>query len=367
METLPASPPETRAGRPAGRRARPAHRSRVSPPGEGASTVWEYHIPLVTNVFMLWDVLRISVAVFLLVEVAALATTALIDGEPLLIPVEVWAGVSAIGAALYLFAAGVVFKNDWHVRFSLDSRGVSCEGHLETGIVFRVLMWFRFLRLGLPLALLAVFVGAGSPRGRDIELTGGSRIAWRSLRRVTIHERLRVITLRGPWFESMRLYCTPAVYEAVRREAAFRGEFAEAWRRQHPEKPFEFSRAAWRRLLWALFSGAGTLSAQLWERDATAFTVAIAGGLVLLSGLLEGIWRRLAAGAGAAVAVLSLLLVRELALSTTDFAGGLIKVHGYEHDTPVLVISLAGTALLMGMALWRLLGADPRPAPRRGR
>lgn len=317
---------------------------------------WDHHVPLVTNLFMLWDLLRFTFAIGLLVEVMAFATTALIDREPVILPLEIVLGMMGAVVVLYVLVAGAVFKNDWHVRFTLDSKGVSCYGHLETGILFRLLMWARLLTFSLPIVLIALW-RRGEGGGVDkVGVEGGSRVAWKDVRKVTVHERPRVITVSGSVFEFVRLYCTPEVFDAARREATFRGEFADARRRERPEKPFEVSGGAWRVLIWALLSGAGTLAGQLWKGESTAFLVGAAGALVLLSGLTEGRWRRVCAALGLLVSALYLVGVRDLAYRFTEFAGGIIKIYEYEHDTPELIVSLTGGVLLLAMASWRLLG-----------
>lgn len=361
--TLPASGANVSADSAASVQVATRHlleRSADAGPAPQALT-WKFHIPLVNNVFMLWDIIRFTTLVIAVIEFFVLATGYIFDHQVLLMPLVFWGIIAAISVCSYFLVAALVFKNDWHVEFVLDSKGAICRGHLESGILFRLLIWLRLL-LTMNLIFLALFL-LSKRRGpdSDYDLSNTATIKWQEVRKVTVHRRLGVITLKSSWFYSMRLYCSTDLMDEVISRAEAGAAEAARWRAMHPAKPFAVTPGARRILLWTGMCGASTLASQAWETDATAFGAMVAGSLTWLAAILEGFWRRPVALSAVASTLLQLALLWDMAHRTTSFAGGYIVIYGYDRDTSLLIMAAAGSLALLAIGGHALLRGHGSP------
>lgn len=165
---------------------------------------WEYALPLATNPFMWWDFLRV-VAVSLIVMELLVFAMSLIAGDPFFLPLRILALVAGILAALFGLTTTLVYGNRYRARFVIDERGAQMEDAGQ-GRRFKWVM----VALGLAAGRPGVAIGATSgPSGY------GERVSWRDVRRITVHRRLRVITLSNSWRSLLRLYCPPELFDAI--------------------------------------------------------------------------------------------------------------------------------------------------------
>lgn len=165
---------------------------------------WEHTLPLATNPFLWWDFFRVLGACLLIMELLVFLMSVLV-GDPIWLPLSVLGIVTAIFAGLFLIATLLLYGNRYHARFAVDAKGAQMEDAGQG-------RWFRW-RLIL-LGVLARQPGAvlGSSAGPS---GYGERVAWRDVRRVSIHRRLRVITLSNSWRSLLRLYCPPELFDQI--------------------------------------------------------------------------------------------------------------------------------------------------------
>jgi len=316
---------------------------------------WERHVPLATNPFILWDLLRVAAFVAVLVWAVPAAMGLLIDGEVVLIPLELLAALMVGFFLLAVLVMGILLRNDYHVVYTLDERRACCQGHLETGFLFRVLSALSLLLSGRFLSLFRLLASWGE--GYE-ELPSSSCMAWTEVGRVTLHRRARVITLSSSWFHFLRLYCPRDAFDEI--AAYVEGRVLETERRKAVAPRRRRSRPARLRFLlaWALASGAATRASQMWETDVVAIPAAVAGTLVLVAGLADGSHRRKLSVAAtcASAANLAFLVYR---LSEEWQTGGMATIGSEPGVT--LVASVAGGIGLLAMGIIRILAPPATP------
>lgn len=165
---------------------------------------WEIAAPLLTNRFFLYDMVK-ALAWAGAIMTALMAVLFTLQDEPELVleMLPVLGIALAVILLLLMFVSAVIFGNRWHVRFTIDNRGICWEQLKRKD-------W------GL-LALAASFSGHPTACGAGILAATGNagRVNWRDIRRVKAHPRQHVISLMNQWRVLVRLYCTRENYAEV--------------------------------------------------------------------------------------------------------------------------------------------------------
>jgi hypothetical protein len=168
---------------------------------------WEVSVPLLTNRFILYDLLKVwgisSLILFLI-----LTGISVYDWKwrvfTGMLPVAGLVSAGLLGLLILVMLG--FFWNRFPMGFSLSPRGA------------RVVSLSRRGRGG---NRLAVILGAlaGKPGVAGAGLLGLAQeiatVGWDDVRRVNIHAPARVISLMDSWHVVMRLYCTPQNYAVV--------------------------------------------------------------------------------------------------------------------------------------------------------
>jgi hypothetical protein len=172
---------------------------------------WDAAIPLVTNPFMLWDLLKLwsisGMALLLVIAVLQLA-----DPGPrpfsvvLVIPVAVSLGLFALSLVVCL----VFLLNRFFARFDLRTDGVQ----------FQTVRWTRKLSRAVSIGNLALGVLALRPQAIGAGLLADVQrdlfLPWGEIRKVTVFPRLHTLTLSNSWRPVLRLHCsTGQVFETA--------------------------------------------------------------------------------------------------------------------------------------------------------
>jgi hypothetical protein len=182
-----------------------------TPAGEGPASTellsWEFNVPLLTNQFIMYDLLKVwgisSLFLFLLLTGIVVydrnwrAFTGMLPVVGL---------VSGGFLALLILVMLVFFGNRFPMRFTLGPQGAMVCSLSRRG------RWGN--RLAVILGALAGKPGVAGAGllGMAQETTG---VAWEDVRRLKIHAQARVISLMDSWHVVMRLYCTPTNYDEV--------------------------------------------------------------------------------------------------------------------------------------------------------
>ncbi len=192
--------------------------------GNERSMSWEVAIPLVTDVFFLWDAFRVFAitalfmsGIFSLVELASPSPS--FARFVFLVPAVVGMGLFL----LTLLVALVFFLNRYWARFTLDAIGVRFESARWTRKLGRAVSAGNWI-FGL---LKAMPVNAG------IALLHSGKewfYPWEDIRRVTFHPKLRVISLKNGWRTVIRIYCPTE--EHYRGAAKCVRRFSEPFKRR---------------------------------------------------------------------------------------------------------------------------------------
>jgi hypothetical protein len=165
---------------------------------------WEESVPLLTNRFVVYDIVKGTVLAGVILFITMTGIFAL-QGEPgLALEMLPIAGVALLVIlTLLAVSALVVMGNRWHVRFSIDSVGVQWEQ-------------LRPPRTGL-LAALATTAGHPTARGAAAlrPAAAGGLLRWSAIHGVREHPGLRVISLMNRWRVLLRLYCDPSNYVQI--------------------------------------------------------------------------------------------------------------------------------------------------------
>ena len=312
---------------------------------------WEFRVPLLTSQFMLADFARVIVLSVAIMYVLVAIMGWFADGEFVLLPPQVF--LIAGGAMAALFAIACLLLGN-HITMSFGVR----PGGVDYASGSAASKWNR--------AAVIVGVLAGSPTAVGAGLIASSQEqggwAWEELHAARYFPAQRVISLRNTWRTVLRLHCTPENYESVRvmvaeglaRGAASRSS-SEAAAPPDVRRPWYAYAAA------VVVPVVATVLVTAWPwlqyEDGMRFVV-LSALLLIAAGLLGGCLRRWSAAASLVpTAYIALLTVREM-LSTTDgWLPGEV-VYGWEYDTGLLAITLAGEAALVGMALWLVLARE---------
>lgn len=326
-----------------------------SPATANDSLTWDYRIPLLTDRFLMWDLVRVLGAGFGFV-VLLMAVAITLEGGwswPAAISLAKGLGITAVVLAmLAIFATLVVMGNRSQATFVLDHKGATYAAGRKERALNRIAVLAGFLT-GRP-----GVAGAGLiSMGREVE-----HYDWRDIHRVSVHRRERVISLSDSWHTVMRLYCPGERFDEIVEFVTARAAEADARRaaaaRRAGQPPLQqMPYRAW--LVWTSLVLVGTVTALAWPwaSDLTGWSALVAGLFVLLAGLVSrGLQRPVALlGAGSSLIVLVSLIIE--ALDPIHSPSGAILGFGWELGTQRLLIASSGAVLLLGLALWRLIQA----------
>lgn len=176
----------------------------MNKPPDDALT-WEYDVPLLTNPFMLWDIARVFVISAVIIEGIGWLMTFLLTDGGFWLPLQIWLVALGVIAGLFVLV-GLILANRFSMRFVVNAKGASSMVSRREGKrrIYRVLKW-----VGIGLFLFSgQMIGTPSPQG-------GESIPWREVHKVTVHRRLRVISLRDSWHVVLRLYCPKELFEGI--------------------------------------------------------------------------------------------------------------------------------------------------------
>ncbi len=320
--------------------------------GDGDTVEWEFDIPLLTNRFMVWDFLRVtafSVAAMWLI-VAAMGW--IIEGELVLLPLEVL--ILTAGILLVLFAlASLLLGNRHGARFTVGPDGVRYAARL------------RERRINTLVTVLGVLAGSPTAAGAGLLAKGQERldVPWTSIERLVIHRSARVIVVRNSWRAVLRLHCPPELFGRVLDLAE------EYWSASRPAHEAAQRRGAenktpvrsWSsRLGLALVVLVLTICARIWpwtEPEIATRIGSLGAAALVLSSLTELAGRRLWAWLA-----LPLLLWHAGATASSalkPFGLGTTQGVTWMLDTPLLALSAAALLGSLGIAVWRAFGRLP--------
>ncbi|MDP2044940.1 MAG: hypothetical protein Q8L00_01885 [Deltaproteobacteria bacterium] len=195
----------------AGIKVQSAHRTEAGQAETGPSATgeisWDFNTPLLTNQFIVYDLLKVwgFSTLFLGLLMAGIAAydrnwRTFADMAPVV------GAVSAGLLVLLILVMLVFFGNRFPMGFRLDPQGAMVVSRSRRG------RWGN--RLAVILGALA-----GKPGVAGAGLLGMAQetvgVVWDDVRRVNIHAPARVISLMDSWHVVFRLYCTPQNYAVV--------------------------------------------------------------------------------------------------------------------------------------------------------
>ena len=312
---------------------------------------WDCRVPVLTNRFIMWDFAKVMVIAVIVIEAVGALMTFIIDGEAFFLPPLVFGIPLAVLVVLYLLVTGLILGNRYDMSFSLNAQGVQIRAAPSRygGRAIKIL------------GVLAILLGDRS-RNATASATGDvgeqTGVQWRDVVRIKVYPRERVISLCDSWHTIQRLYCPPDVFDEVAaRVRAYTAKGISRWEEQKAARlrpPWGFY------AVWALLAVGATLASGAWYwaeplRDRIAL---LAGLLVLLSGLLPGVFAWLCGMAGIITSLITLGTLLLPAMERKTYAG-LEASYGFEYDPGFLLISLLGTIILLGMSAFRVLGRGP--------
>lgn len=181
---------------------------------DGDTIVWEYRIPLITNRFLVWDLVRIVlISLVAMTVLVALMGLAVGEGLVLLPPVAYLAGGGAV-FGLFVIAM-LLLGNGYWASFGVTPKGVTYGSGGRGRALNRI--------------TAAAGALAGSPTTAGAGLLAMSRedvrSEWRDIKKVVVHRKARVIVVRDSWHAVQRLHCAELLDEVV---AAIEANWARA-------------------------------------------------------------------------------------------------------------------------------------------
>jgi hypothetical protein len=168
---------------------------------------WDFDMPLVTNRFMLYDMVKVLGWSYLIMTVL-MSAIFLIQGETdALLPIyKMFGYVILFIAFLFLFVMAVIFGYRFPYRFVVGREGLLMESLSRRG---------RFLNRAAVVA--GLLSGKMQPTGAGLlamsqETVG---IQWEDIHKIKEYPNLCIISLMNSWRVVARLYCTQANYDRV--------------------------------------------------------------------------------------------------------------------------------------------------------
>ncbi len=322
----------------------------MSPAEETGVLSWDVDIPLATNRFILWDLLKVSVLSPAIMWTLVALMGWFIEGEPVLLPFLL---VVLVGAGLFggLLFACLLLGNRVGATFSVGPGGASYESGK------------RERRVNRAVAIVGLLAGSPSTAGAGL-LAMSSEAAsfdWSDIITVRPYPRERVIVLRNSWRVVLRLYCPPETYPtAAELVSRFHAE-AVGRRIAAGPRPSTRPRPAFSLGWTAVVLAAGLCAhAWYWVDSEQATRAAVAGTLLLVAaGWFGGPGRRILAAASLPGILWHAV---DLTLSATDtfesWDGSSVTTATL--DTGMLVLAAGATAALVAMGAWRLLAPNAR-------
>lgn len=314
------------------------------------ATGWTHAVPLLTNGFVVRDLLY-AVAGFVIAAMLATALTGwLIEGVFWSLSTRTLVALAAGATTASVLIAWLVFQNRVPTTYTLTPEGVHvapAPRHPADGPRARLAG-----RLARRLATL-------HPFARDLGV-----VAWWEVQRVSVYPETGTIVLGNRWFTLLRLYCPPARLPELARQVHDLVDRDVARRPPRPEPRFYAPHAAWTALALLAALAARAWSPAALDTHEPALLIAalvIAGGLrptrsVRRLGFLAMLW-----------SAFLVALVLGVALDTNTVVPGFPVTDAYQIDTPALVLTLVGLTTLMVMGFVSTIGRAPahrRPQPR---
>jgi hypothetical protein len=269
------------------------------------------------------------------------------EGEAIFLPIEIMGVTFGIVLGCLVIASLIFYQNRFHTHFTIDHKGVVLvSGRKERGIN----------RIGTLFGIIALFSGRPGVLGANLLATSQetSGIRWHDVYKITVHPRLRAISLHDSWHVAQRLYCTPNNFDGVVERVHLYFTEAEQWRRMHPAKPLTINYRYV--IIWTILSGVATVLATAWETEELTGWAIAGGSLVWISGMLRNRLHRGVATLSSLVTLCLIYLSASLALRSHSWGFGLLTSYGYEYDTEFLMIAGVGYALLLILSLLALFG-----------
>jgi len=154
----------------------------LKPPGKALA--WTFPIPILFNPFIIWDYYKLAVPILAILVILGDWLT-----KWQMVPLSLVVGLILLGLfTAILLLLSLIYRRGFHATFTLS------EGR---GVLLRPAYG----------GLISLMVGALFGLAQDFN-QGSSSIEWDLVRKVAIHEKRRVISLRSPLTTMARLYCT---------------------------------------------------------------------------------------------------------------------------------------------------------------
>lgn len=319
---------------------------------------WEHDMPLLTNRFFLWDLLRVMVITLVVMQLLLLIMSILIGEDIFFMTPEMILILVGILSGLFLIAILLVLQNRFSLRFTVDANGFSYDSGSREKKINRIVFW------------LSLLSGKPGPIGSSLlAISQEDRtFNWRDIYKVTVHPGPRVITLDNSWRMVFRLYCKPENFEKVAEQVQAYAAQGAAWRNSHGIRPPQYGfyvkwagmtaiafiaslawlsgYDVWRTHFWPFY----------WKAEDIAPAALIISFLVLLAGMVEGKKRRAVALFATIGSLLFLYSLVNLVLGQYTDIEKTYSFYGYEVDPALFAISFIGGLVLSAMSLVRLFG-----------
>ena len=326
--------------------------------GGHVSTAWSRDVRLVTNRFMLKDMVMVLAISLVVAELLVAGMSFLLGEDILWMPLHIMGLIFAFLLALFLFAAGVVLGNRIPMEFLVTPSGVAWG----TGTRQK-----RFNRAALVIATLA-----GSPGAAGASLLAMSQetgmFPWEEIRKVTAFPGPGVITLSNSWRPVLRLYVPPEGYEEV---AVLVDRYATRAKEPGPRVRLRWGREMWVRIGLAVVTVVATLLAAIWydfTLDDLWRPLFLAGLLLVVASLTGGPARRILGFLGTALTLY--LFVRHMLEGFDPIIGpsGFNYGRSYSADPVPFALSVVGYLGLLALGVRCVVGRvrpiDPTEAGR---
>lgn len=165
---------------------------------------WSTVIPLLNNRFIWWDYLKTVVIAGVGMWLLIAAGSLLVNGEAVLMPWQFPMLIVAIFTVCWVIAC-LVLANRYGASFAIDDTGVRWTSGKREQAINRAV------------TIVGAVAGSASTAGAGLlaESEADGQIAWERIRRLNIHPRSRVISVRNGWRVVVRLYVPAELWDRV--------------------------------------------------------------------------------------------------------------------------------------------------------
>lgn len=311
---------------------------------------WDFNIPLLTNPFILLDMVKVLTIGFVSISVLFMLigiSQGVDEFLDMLRLIPMFGVCVLVIGVIFVFVMLVFYANRFPCRFTVSGKGVKYE------------VTSTQRKLNTVVIVLGALAGKPGVAGSGFLARSQESMlfSWKDIHRADLFPRRRVVCIRNSWRTLLRVYCTPENYEAVADMIRDGVERAEPQRKRsiasaRGERSTLLKRMAW----WPWIVLSALLSTAQPLLDERFIAIWVTAATLVLGAVFSGPARRTMGAIGLIASAATVVVVIANGLKVTSMAGGFVRWDGFDsatdsQDLPLFIIGCVGMLGLLVIAL----------------